>query len=131
MEEKYNNATAQRPDGARPLDAAIIPIDIPKYINQLKQEEAYHKNGKNAITVFKSDKITITLIALKEGQDFHPGQSEGMAIMSIHLITGELAFESMGTLTQVKEGQLLTFHQQLSFTALAHLDTICVLTLFK
>jgi hypothetical protein len=131
MEEKYNNATAQRPEGARPLDAAIIPIDIPKYINQLKQEEAYDKNGKNAITVFKSDRITITLIALKAGQDFHPGQSEGTAIMGIHLITGELAFESMGTLTQVKEGQLLTVHQQLSFTALANLDSICVLTLFK
>lgn len=131
MEEKYNNATAQRPEGARPLDAAIIPIDIPKYINQLKQEEAYQKNGKNAITVFKSDKITITLIALKEGQNFHPGQSEGMVIMSIHLINGHLSFESLGTVNNIKEGQLLTVHQELSFNALAMSDSICVLTLFK
>lgn len=62
MEEKHNYATPQRPEGARPLDAAIIPIQLPKYIVQLKTEEAYHKNGKNAITVFKSDKVTITLL---------------------------------------------------------------------
>ncbi|SFH01994.1 cupin domain-containing protein [Pedobacter insulae] len=131
MEEKHNNATAQRPAGARPLDAAIIPIDIPKYISELKQEEAYNKNGKNAITVFKSDKITITLIALKEGEDFHPGQSEGEAIMSIQLINGHLSFESLGTVTKLTEGQLLTLHQELSFTALAISDSICLLTLFK
>ncbi|HTM99492.1 MAG TPA: hypothetical protein VL088_12135 [Pedobacter sp.] len=131
MEEKHNNATAQRPEGARPLDAAIIPIDIPKYINQLKQEEAYDKNGKNAITVFKSDRITITLIALKKGQNFHPGPSEVTAIMSIHLINGQLSFESLGTITTVNEGQLLTVHQELSFNALAISDSICVLTLFR
>ena len=131
MEEKYNNATAQRPEGARPLDAAIIPIDIPKYIIQLKQEDAYDKNGKNAITVFKSDKVTITLIALKGGENFHPGQSEGVAIMSIHLLTGDLSFESLGSTTSVKEGQILTVHQELSFKAMAVSDSVCVLTLFK
>lgn len=131
MQEKYNNATNRRPDGARPLDAAIIPIDIPKYIIQLKQEEAYDKNGKNAITVFKSDHITITLIALKEGQNFHPGQNEYTAIMSIQLIKGDILFESLGTLTTINEGQLLTLHQQLSFNVSAISDSICLLTLFK
>lgn len=131
MQEKYNNATQQRPDGARPLDAAIIPIDIPKYINQLKEEEAYAKNGKNAITVFKSDRITITLIVLKEKQSFHPGQNEDTAIMSIQLIKGHLTFESLGTITTINEGQLLTLHQQLSFNVSAISDSICLLMLFK
>ncbi len=131
MEEKHNNATSQRPEGARPLDAAIVPVDIPKYINLIKQEQAYHKNGKNAITVFKSDNITITLIALKEGQNFHPGHQESKAIMSIHLIIGHLSFESLGAVNTITEGQLLTLHEQLSFNALAVLDSICVLTVFK
>jgi len=131
MEEKYNNATHQRPEGARPLDAAIIPIDIPKYINQLKTEEAYDKNGKNAITVFKSDRVTITLIALKEEQNFHPGQNDDVAIMSLQLISGHLSFESLGTLVTINEGELLTLHQQLSFNVSAIIDSICLLTLFK
>ena len=131
MEEKFNNATPQRPEGARPLDASIIPVDIPRYIDQLKQEEAYHKNGKNAITVFKSDKVTITLIALKEGQNFHPGQNEDTAVMSVYLIKGKLHFESLGQVTTITQNELITLHQQLSFNASAIADCICLLTLIK
>ena len=131
MEEKYNNSTNQRPEGARALDAAILPIDLPKYISQLKEEEAYDKNGKNAITVFKSDHVTITLIALKNGLNFHPGQNEETAIMSIYMINGSLSFESSGQINTIKEGELITLHQQLSFYASAILDSICLLTLIK
>lgn len=131
MEEKHNNATPQRPEGARPLDARIIPIDIPKYIEQIKNEESYHKNGKNAITVFKSEKITITLIALKEGVDVHTGSEENEAIMSLQLISGQLFFESLGDGMELQNGQLLTLQHQLSFNARAIKDSICLLTMVK
>jgi hypothetical protein len=131
MEEKHNHATARRPEGARPLDAPVIPIDIPKYINQIKHEEAYHKNGKNAITVFKSDSVTITLIALKAGENFHPGQPDETVVMSVHLLSGDLLFETLGASTNLKESQIITVHQALSFKAVAVLDCVCVLTLFK
>ena len=131
MEEKHNNSTSQRPEGARALDAAILPIDLPKYISQLKEEEAYDKNGKNAITVFKSDNVTITLIALKDGLNFHPGLNEEIAIMSLYVITGCLSFESSGKVNRVEEGKLITLHQQLSFYASAVLDSICLLTMIR
>lgn len=131
MEEKHNNATPQRPAGARILDAGIIPINIPKYIQLIKTEEAYAKNGKNAITVFKSDEVTITLIALQEGETIRPGSDEGEAIMSLQIIDGHLAFESMGTDIDLKTGELLTLHQQLSFKANAISDCICLLTMVK
>jgi hypothetical protein len=131
MEEKYNNPTQQRPEGARPLDAGIIPINIPKYITQIKREEVYDKNGKNAITVFKSREVTITLIALKEGQVIRPGNDEGEAIMSLQIINGHLMFESIGSDTELNEGEMITLHQQLSFKASALADTICLLTMIK
>jgi len=131
MEEKHNNATPQRPEGARPLDAGIIPINIPKYIDQIKGEEAYGKNGKNAITVFKSEQVTITLIALKEGEIVRPGSEEGEAIMSLQVIDGNLLFESMGNAVELKKGELLTLHQLLSFKAKAITDCICLLTMVK
>jgi len=131
MEEKRNNATPQRPEGARPLDAGLIPINIPKYITLIKEEEAYHKNGKNAITVFKSDSLTITLIALKEGENIHPGNEENEATMSLQLITGHLFFESFGNEIALTDGELLTLHQQLSFKAKAITDCICLLTMVK
>ncbi len=131
MEEKHNNATPQRPEGARPLDAAIIPISIPKYIEQLKQEDAYHKNGKNAITIFKSAAVTITIIALKAEETIHPGSEENEAIMSLQLINGDLLFESLGNEITLKNGELITLHQQLSFKARATIDSICLLTMIK
>jgi len=131
MEEKHNNATPQRPEGARPLDAGLIPINIPRYIEQIKGEEAYHKNGKNAITVFKSDQLTITLIALEEGQNFHPGNEENEATMSLQVVNGHLYFESFGNEVELRDGELLTLHQQLSFKAMAKSATICLLTMVK
>lgn len=131
MEEKHNNATPQRPDGARTLDAALVPVDLPKYIQQLQTEEAYHKNGKNAITVFKTAKVTITLIALKNGEIIKPGSEEQEAIMSLQVIEGTLSFENHGTILEVKTGQLITLHQTLSFSARAFTDCICLLTMLK
>lgn len=131
MEEKHNNATPRRPEGARPLDAGLIPINIPNYIEQIKEEEAYHKKGKNAITVFKSDKLTITLIALKQGENFHPGNEENEATMSLQLLDGDLSFESFGNEIDLQKADLLTLHQQLSFKATAKTDCICLLTMVK
>lgn len=131
MEEKHNNATPQRPEGARPLDAAIIPINLPKYIAQLKAEEAYQKYRKNAITVFKSESVTITLIALDENEVVQPGSEENRAIMSLQVISGHLAFESMGNQLELNAGELLTLHQLLSFKAKALSSSICLLTMVK
>lgn len=71
MATKFNNATPQRPQSSRPLDADIIPFDFLKSINQLKSEQAYETNGKNALTIFKSNQVTTTLVALKAGESFH------------------------------------------------------------
>ena len=32
MEEKYNEATINRPEGDRPVDAPVVLIDIPDFI---------------------------------------------------------------------------------------------------
>jgi hypothetical protein len=131
MEYKHNDATPQRPEGARMLDAGIIPINIPKYIAQIKQEESYDKNGKNAITVFKSDKVTITIVALKEGESIRPGSEENEAQMSLQVIQGNLFFESLGNEATLNDGELITLHQLLSFKAKALSDSICLLTMIK
>jgi hypothetical protein len=131
MEEKHNHATPQRPTGTRPLDAAVIPVNIPAYILQLKQEEAYAKNGKNAITVFKSESVTITVIVLKAGEFIRPGSEENEAIMSLQLVNGELIFESFGREITLIDGELITLHEILSFKARAIQDSVCLLTMVK
>jgi len=131
MEEKHNNATPQRPEGARPLDANLIPINIEKFVAQIKNEEAYDKNGKNAITVFKSENITITIVALKANEVIHPGKAENCDIITLQILAGQISFSSGDTELQIGEKELLTIHQQLSFNATAKTDTICLLTVVR
>lgn len=131
MEEKFNHATPQRPDGARPLDAAILPIDMLKYISQIKREEAYNKNGKNAITIFKTKQVTLTIVALKARETLHPGNEEGVGILIFQVIDGEICFKSLDEELKLTKNSLLTLNQQLSFNAKALKDSICLITLFK
>ena len=51
MEIKKNDATLNRPEGERVLDASYVMVDIRSYVDQLHREESYSKNGKNGITV--------------------------------------------------------------------------------
>ena len=64
MEAKYNNETENRPYGTRFIDGDILKIDLPSYIEQLKSEEGWKNRDRNAVTIFKSDNVTITLILL-------------------------------------------------------------------
>lgn len=132
MEFKHNDATPQRPEGTRPLDAPIIPINLQKYIGQLQGEEAYHKNRKNAITVFKSENVTITLIVLDEKEVMQPGTEEpDPAIMNLQVINGHIAFDTSGSRVELKEGELLALHQLSPFKATALSKSICLLTMIK
>jgi hypothetical protein len=131
MEEKHNIATLKRPTGARTLDAALIPIDLLTYIKVIKKEEAYTKNGKNAITVFKTKQATVTVIALKAKENLHPGNSDGIGVMILELLNGKLHFESMGKHGLLKAGSLLTLNQHLSFNISAIRDSVCLLTIVK
>ncbi|WP_097129501.1 hypothetical protein [Pedobacter xixiisoli] len=131
MEEKFNNATPQRPAGHRPLDGKMVLADLPRFIKEIRNEAAYHENGKNAITVFKSEHVTTTLVALKKDEKFQSGSEERHLLMSLYLIEGNLSFFTEGAEDYVSEYQLLNYHYDHSFQAVAHTDCICLLTVFK
>lgn len=109
----------------------MLAIDLLKYIAQLKQEEAYCKNEKNAITVLKTKQVTVTIVALKPGEMVHPGNEEGVGILILQVIDGYITFESRGERAELRKGYLLSLNDHLSFTARAKEESICLLTLFK
>lgn len=131
MEEKFNNATHQRPSGHRPLDGLLVPVDLPKFIAEIKNEPVYHENGKNAITVFKSEHTTVTLVALKNGEKIKSGPEEGHLLMSLYVIAGSLTFLVADNEQYLSEGQLLNYHYDFAFKAQAQNDCVCLLTVIK
>ena len=53
MDEKFNAATKQRPQGERIMDAALVTIDLRNFTKQIREEKAWKDSDLNAITVLK------------------------------------------------------------------------------
>ncbi|MFN0292371.1 cupin domain-containing protein [Pedobacter helvus] len=131
MQEKFNNATPQRPAGARPLDGELILADLPRFIKEIRDEAAYRENGKNAITVFKSEHATTTLLVLKEGEKVQSAGDEKHLLITLYIIEGDLSFVVNQKEDYLSVGQLLSYHYGQAFQVLAHSECICLLTVIK
>ena len=89
MEEKFNDATNQRPQGERIIDAELVKIDLVSFSKQIKEEQAWKDNDRNAITVFKTDGLRIVLISKGQMLTLHKGIPHNVLAMeeTIFLLT--------------------------------------------
>ena len=79
-----------RPDSNRVLDAALLDFDLPTVIERIKQETEWINGKHNAITLTKSERMSIVLIAMHEDSEIKMEQIDGS--MSLHIIKGKLKF---------------------------------------
>jgi len=126
MEIKRNEATINRPDGDRVIDAPFVFVDIPAFIEQLKKEEAWEKNGRNGITVFKSTGITQVITVLKSGEVIKENEVEGF--VSIQLIKGEASLITTEGDIPLTESQMVTLHPHVVHSFKTHSDVVILIT---
>lgn len=131
MEVKHNESTINRPWGERPLDAPIIPVDLHAYTQQLMQEEAWQKNERNSITVFKSDEFTIVLMALHAGTETKPATVDGTGVMSLQVLDGSIRFVAANENLEINRGQMVMLQKHIPFTITANQETVCLLTMAR
>ena len=131
MDAKYNDETENRPYGARFIDGDILKIDLPSYIGQLKSEEGWKNRDRNAVTVFKSENVTMTLVLLAPDAVVIPGSFSGTGIMTIQVLEGDLIFINGVNELALTPGQLVTVHEHIPFKAIAAEETVCLLTMIK
>jgi redox-sensitive bicupin YhaK (pirin superfamily) len=130
MEEKFNESTINRPEGERQLDAPFVIADLEAYIRQITEEDAWFKNDRNAITLFKGENITVVLVALHETAQMQPPTpSAGIAVLQV--MSGELDIEIEGQTFSAKRQQLVTFHEQLQYYIAAKEESIFLLTMYN
>jgi hypothetical protein len=126
MTIKHNNATINRPGGERIIDAPAVVVDIPTYIRLIKSEEAWQKNDRNSITVFKSDDMRIVVGGLHTGaQMIH--KSEGL--MSVQVLEGVLDVITDDTSATLEKGQVIAIHKDCNYRMLASEEVIYILTM--
>ena len=125
--EKSNEATRNRPEGTRTLDAPIMRINLPDYIRQIKNEVAWQDSDRNAITLLHNDFLRIVLVALKEGAEMTRHAVE--AAISIQVLSGRLWIESDAQSFSVDDEEVAALQPGLQHYVFAEEESVFLLTL--
>ena len=91
METRSNNATHNRPDGDRPIDAPLVLADLHADIQQLKSENAWQHSDRNAVALFHNAALRVVLVALHEGAELNRTISSAA---SLQVLEGRIWLES-------------------------------------
>lgn len=126
-EEKYNEATPQRPEGDRLLDAELITMNLSSLKQQLKQEKTWETSDRNSIALFKTDGMRIVLIALHKGAEMKTHTAPG--IISVQVLEGQIHFRTEKQTEEMREGQMLALHAGIPHSVHAQEESIFLLTL--
>ena len=127
MEEKSNEATIQRPQGDRIMDAPLVTIDLRSFTKQIREEKAWKDSDRNAITVFKTDGMRIVLIALHKDAEMKKHTADGM--ISVQVMEGQILFTTEDQSIELGQGEMLALHKNVPHSVLAKEETIFLLTL--
>lgn len=129
MEIKRNEATFNRPEGDRVLDAPYVFVDIPAFIDQLKSEKAWEKNDRNGITVFKSESLTMVVSALQASARLPDNDVD--EFLTIQVLHGNVRVTTQDGDIDMKEKNMITFHPGVVHSAQAITDAILLITTSK
>jgi len=108
MEYKRNEATPNRPEGDRVIDALYVFVDIPDYLRQLKDEKSWEKNDRNGITVFKTEHLTMVLTMMHEKAVIKDNKVDGL--LTLQVIEGRIRVSTIDGDFELTEKQLINLH---------------------
>jgi quercetin dioxygenase-like cupin family protein len=114
MEMKRNEATLNRPEGDRVIDAPYVFMDLGQFIKQLKEEEAWTKNDRNGITIFKTENLTTVLTCLHKDAMIKDNSVDG--ILQVQVLSGKIRVTTADGDIDMEEGEMIVFHPGISHT---------------
>lgn len=126
MNEKHNDATHNRPEGERLIMASGLVIDMPTYIRQIKEEDAWQKNDRNSITVFKNADMTVVLGGLRVNAEMPPHTAD--ATMTLQVLEGGLEINTDEINARLWPGNIIAVTKGCTYRMLALEETLYVLT---
>ena len=127
MENKSNEATPQRPQGDRVLDAPLISMDLQQSIQQLQDEPSWKDSDRNSIALFKSEIIRIVLMGLHQNAELKKHTTKG--IINLQVLEGHIRFTTEQQVTELTKGQMLTLKQEIPHSVFALKEAFVLLTI--
>ncbi|RYY70716.1 MAG: hypothetical protein EOO13_05680 [Chitinophagaceae bacterium] len=130
MEEvKSMDATPQRPEGSRIIDAALTEVDLNQLISDLKEESTWKESDRNSITVHKSDNFVIVLMGLHDGAELKPHNAAG--VLSLQVIKGKIDFIVEAKKVEMETGNMVVLHDRVFHSVVAKEDSFLLLSIAK
>jgi quercetin dioxygenase-like cupin family protein len=108
MEMKRNEATLNRPEGDRVIDASYVFMDMDQFIKQIKGEVAWDKNDRNGITIFKTENLTTVLTCLHKDARIKDNSVDG--IFQVQVLGGRIRITTADGDIDMEEGDMIVFH---------------------
>lgn len=126
MTERHNEATPQRPDGTRVLDAPLVDINLNDFIKIIKEEPTWKDSDKNSITVYKTDGLSVVLIALHRGAELKRHTAAG--IITVQVLDGRIRFDTDEGSSEMGKGEMLALHERIPHAVFAMEESVFLLT---
>lgn len=127
MENKSNDATPQRPEGNRVLNAPLVEINLYNLISKIKDETTWADSDRNSITIFKSETMRIVLIGLHENAELKPHKANG--VISVQVVEGKINFVTEQKTSLIEKGQMIALQENITHSVLALTEAFFLLTL--
>jgi len=108
MEMKRNDATLNRPEGDRVIDAPYVFMDLGQFIKQIKNEDTWDKNDRNGITIFKTENLTTVLTCLHKDALIKDNSVDG--IFQVQVLGGRIRVTTEDGDVDMEEGKMIVFH---------------------
>lgn len=126
MEMRSDESNPQRPNGDRILNAPLLDSDLNSFMEQIKGEETWLKNDRNAVTIFKSDTLRIVLMGLHPNAELKPHKTKGA--ISLQVLEGEIHFITEEKSVLMKKQQLMVLHENITYGIKALTESFILLT---
>ncbi len=113
-------------DVNRKLDGPLLVFDLPLLTEKIKQEDIWYTSDRNAVTLFKSENLSLVLIALRVGAEIDFRRSEN--IICLQLLGGKIELQATNETILLEQGHLLTLHENRPHNLLAIRETVLLLS---
>ncbi len=127
MENKSNDATSQRPEGSRVLNAQLVEMNLHEFIDQIKNETTWTDSDRNSITIFKSETMRIVLMGLHENAELKAHKANG--VLSIQVLEGKVNFITAQQSSIIEKGQMIALQENIIHSVMAVTESFFLLTL--
>lgn len=123
----HKEEAINRLDTNQNLNPTLLEIDLPDYINQLKNEKKWVDSDRNSVTVFKSDTMRIVLLGLKNNAEIKSHQATG--VISVQVLEGRITFITEDKKLIIEKGQMVALQQNIIHSVHALAESFFLLTL--